>query len=160
MRTAETVFAAFLLLAAGILLREALRLPIAWTAIGPGVGFFPFWLAVGVSLQAVIVLVRSLRAPAPPAGRAAPFIEREAFKPLLIAFLPMVAVIGTLHYLGLYLGGALYLAGYMLFVGRHHGLTVAAVAILIPLALFFIFERWFLMPMPKGLLLEYLLYGR
>jgi putative tricarboxylic transport membrane protein len=160
MRTAETVFAVMLLLLAGGLLREALRLPISWTAIGPGAGFFPFWLAVGTALQGIIVLIRSLRLPAAPAGRAAPFIEREAVKPLLVAFLPMVAVIGAIHYLGLYLGGALYLAGYMIFVGRHHWTTVVVVALLIPLVLFFIFERWFLMPMPKGLLLEYVLYGR
>lgn len=160
MRTAETAFAAILLVASGVLLREALRLPIGWSEIGPGAGFFPFWLAVGVAFQAIVVLVRSLRVPAPPPGRAAPFIQREAFRPLLIAFLPMVAVIGALNYLGLYIGGALYLAGYMIFVGRHHWSTVGLVTILLPLALFFIFERWFLLPMPKGILLEYLLYGR
>ena len=159
MRTAETAFAAILLVTSGVLLREALRLPISWTGIGPGAGFFPFWLAVGVAIQGFIVLVRSLRVPAP-SGRAAPCIDRSAFKPLLIALLPMVAVLAALNYLGLYLGGALYLAGYMIFVGRHHWSTVVLVTILLPLALFFIFERWFLLPMPKGLLLEYLLYGR
>ena len=107
----------------------------------------------------MLLVVRSLRVPAP-SGRAAPFVPREAFRPLLIAFLPMVAVIAALNYLGIYLGGALYLAGYMIFVGRHHWSTVVLVTILLPLALFFIFERWFLLPMPKGLLLEYLLYGR
>jgi hypothetical protein len=159
-RSAETAFAAVLLLVSLVLVREALRLPIAWTEVGPGAGFFPFWLAVGVAFQAAIVLIRSLRVPAPPLGRAAPFVEGEAFKPLLIVFLPMVAVIGALHYLGLYIGAALYLAGYMIFVGRHHWSTVALVSILLPLALFFIFERWFLMPLPKGLLLEYLLFER
>jgi len=158
-RTAETTFAVLLLLASGVLLWQALRLPISWTEIGPGAGFFPFWLALGVAFQAVLLVVRSLRVPAP-SGRAAPFVPREAFRPLLIAFLPMVAVIAALNYLGIYLGGALYLAGYMIFVGRHHWSTVVLVTILLPLALFFIFERWFLLPMPKGLLLEYLLYGR
>jgi len=72
----------------------------------------------------------------------------------------MVAVIALLRYLGIYLGGAIYLAGYMIFVGRQHRVTVALVSILLPLAMFFIFERWFLLPLPKGILLEYLLYGR
>jgi len=159
MRRADTIFALILLAGAGVMVREALRLPIAWTAIGPGAGFFPFWLSVGVAIQGAIILVRSLRVPAPP-GREAPFIDRGAWPPLLIAFLPMVAVILALGYLGIYLGGALYLAGYMIFVGRHHWTTVILVSVLLPLALFFIFERWFLMPMPKGLLLEYLLYRR
>lgn len=159
MRKADTNLAVFLLIGSLVLIRESLRLPVSWTSIGPGAGFFPFWLSVGVAIQGALILVRSLRVPAP-SGRAAPFVERRSFKPLLIAFLPMAAVIAAINYLGLYLGGALYLAGYMIFVGRNHWSTVVLVTILLPLALFFIFERWFLLPMPKGLLLEYLLFGR
>lgn len=159
MRRAETIFAVALVLTSLALLPQALRLPTGWTAIGPGSGFFPFWLTVVIAIQAVIILVRSLRAPAPP-GRDVPFVELEAWRPLLVVFLPMVAVIAFIRYLGIYIGGALYLAGYMIFVGRQHWTTVALVSVLLPLALFFIFERWFLLPMPKGFLLEYLLYGR
>lgn len=159
MHRADTVFAGLLVLLALALLQQALRLPIAWTGSGPGSGFLPFWLTVGVAILAVLILVRSVRAPAP-AGRAAPFIPSEAWRPLLIVFLPMAAVIGLLRYLGIYLGGALYLAGYMIFVGRERWIRVALVSIVLPLMLFFIFERWFLLPLPKGILLEYLLYGR
>jgi hypothetical protein len=159
MHRADTVFAALLLLGAALLIPQALKLTVTWTSIGPGSGFFPFWLVVGVLFHAALILVRSLRVPVPP-GRAAPFIERESVRPLLIVFLPMVAVISVIRYFGLYLGGALYLAGYMIFVGRQRWVTVLLVSVLLPLALFFIFERWFLLPMPKGTLLEYLLYGR
>lgn len=158
MHRAETVFAGLLVLLSVALLPQALKLPIAWTGSGPGSGFFPFLLTVGVAFHAVLILVRSVRAPATP-RRAAPFIPVEAWQPLLVVFLPMVAVIGLLRYLGIYLGGALYLAGYMIFVGRQRWITVALVSILLPLALFYIFERWFLLPLPKGVLLEYLLYG-
>jgi hypothetical protein len=160
MRTAETVVAGLLLAGALVLLREALRLPVAWTEIGPGAGFFPFWLSIGVAVLAAIIFVRSLRVPAPAGGRAAPFIDRTAVRPLLAAFLPMVAVIALLGSLGLYIGGGLYLAGYMIFVGRFRWPAVVLVSVLVPLALFFIFERWFLLPMPKGRLLEYLLFER
>ena len=159
MHRAETIVAALFLLGAVLLIPQALKVPVAWTAIGPGSGFFPFWLVVGVVFHAALLLVRPLRAPVPP-GRAAPFLERESVRPLLIVFLPMVAVISMLRYLGIYIGGGLYLAGYMIFVGRQRWVTVFLVSILLPVALFFIFERWFLLPMPKGTLLEYLLYGR
>ena len=151
-----------LALGAGLLVREAVRLPIAWTGAGPGSGFFPFWLAVGVFLCAVIVFLRSLRPSrtTADAGPGEPFIPPGAWKPLLIAFLPMVAVIGFIGYLGLYLGGAIYLAGYMWFVGRHRWHAIVLVSVLVPLVLFLIFERWFLLPMPKGSILEFLLYGR
>lgn len=159
MRRADTIFAALILVGAFFLVPQALRLTVTWTAIGPGSGFFPFWLVVGVVFHAALILVQSLRAPAPP-GRAAPFIEPESLRPLLIVFLPMVAVISLIGYLGIYIGGGLYLAGYMTFVGRQRWVAVALVSVLVPVVLFFIFERWFLLPMPKGTLLEYLLYGR
>lgn len=159
MHRADTVFAGLLVLLSAVLFPQALKLPIAWTGSGPGSGFFPFWLTVGVAFHALLILVRSVRAPAPP-GRAAPFIPTKAWRPLLVVFLPMAAVIGLLRYLGIYLGGALYLGGYMIFVGRERWITVLLVSVLLPLALFFIFERWFLLPLPKGMLLEYLLYGR
>ena len=159
MRRAEMVAALVLAAGAVILVREALRLPVGWTSIGPGAGFFPFWLSIGVAISALVIVAKSVRVPATP-GRDTPFIRTPAWKPLLIVFLPMVAVIAALRYLGIYIGGALYLAGYMTFVGRHRWVSIILVSVLVPLALFFIFERWFILPMPKGRLLEYLLYER
>lgn len=159
MRRAETLIALGLTVGAAMLLREALRLSIAWTSVGPGAGFFPFWLALGVTICAVIILLQSFRARvAADGGR--PFIPAGAWKPLLIVFLPMAAVVAVIDYLGIYLGGALYLAGYTWLVGRHRWTTVVLVSVLVPLALFFLFEKWFLLPLPKGRILEYLLYER
>lgn len=159
MRRAETLIALGLTVGAAMLLREALRLSIAWTSVGPGAGFFPFWLALGVTICAVIILLQSFRAPASADG-GRPFIPAGAWKPLLIVFLPMAAVVAVIDYLGIYLGGALYLAGYTWLVGRHRWTTVVLVSVLVPLALFFIFEKWFLLSLPKGRILEYLLYER
>lgn len=158
MRSAERVVALALALAAVVLVREAARLPIAWTAIGPGAGFFPFWLAVGVLASALVVLLKNLRAA--PSHGGEPFIPPGAWRPLAVVLLPIAAVVGLMDLLGIYLGGALYLAGYMRLVGRHRWESIVLVAILLPLALFLIFERWFLLPMPKGTVLESLLYRR
>jgi len=154
-----TLMALGLVVGAVFLLREALRLPIGWTSAGPGAGFFPFWLATGVTAFAVLIFAKSLRA-ARAGGPGAPFMPPGAWRPLLIAFLPMVAVVAVINYLGIYLGGALYLAGYMRWVGRYQWSRIALVSTLVPLGLFMIFEQWFLLPMPKGAFLEYLLYER
>jgi putative tricarboxylic transport membrane protein len=159
MRKAETVVAASLVFFALVMIRESLRLPVGWTSVGPGAGFFPFWLSLGVVLSAVIVLVQSLQ-PATRGSDAEPFIRARAWKPLLVVFLPMAGVIALIDYLGIYLGGTLYLAGYTRLVGRFRWVSVIAVSVLIPVVLFFIFERWFLLPLPKGIFLERVLYGK
>ena len=157
MRRAETAVAAFLVLAAVVMLREALRRPIGLTGSGPGAGFFPFWLVTGVGICAIALVVQSLRVR--DNKRDEPFIPAGAWRPLLIVFLPMAAVIGLLDILGIYIGGAIYLAGYMRLVGRHRWSVIILVSVLVPLVLFFIFERWFLMLLPKGAILERILYG-
>src|SRR5688572_8215529 len=111
MRRADVVMAAGLLLVSVILLREARRLPL-WTSEGPGAGFFPFWLSVGVAVSAVIIFAGSLRELAAN-GPGGLFIPAHAWKPLLVVLAPMIAIILFLNYLGLYVGGAIYLVGYM-----------------------------------------------
>ncbi len=160
MRRGESVMNLALALGAGIFLWEARRLSIGWTIAGPGAGFFPFYLALGVFICALILVIQSVRTRATAAGPDEPFIPAGAWKPLLIVLLPMMAVVAFIDYFGIYIGGAIYLAGYMRLVGRHRWLAVVLVSVLVPLALFYIFEKWFLLPMPKGRILEYLLYER
>ncbi len=160
MRRGDVLMALALVLGAGVMLREALFLPIGRYGGVPGAGFFPFWLTLGVGICAILILVQSLRARAAATGPDEPFIPAGAWKPLLIVFLPMVAVVAFINLLGLYIGGAIYLAGYMRLVGRHRWGAVLLVSVLLPVLLFFIFEKWFLLPLPKGRILEYFLYER
>ena len=46
----------------------------------------------------------------------------------------------------------------MRWIGRHRWLTVALVAVGVPVATFIVFEQWFLVPMPKGPLEAWLGY--
>jgi hypothetical protein len=61
-------------------------------------------------------------------------------------------------FVGLYVASALYMALSMRWGGRHSW----AFSILLPLAfallVFFVFERWFLVPLPKGPLETWLGY--
>src|SRR2546422_6844814 len=79
-----------------------------------------------------------------------PFVRREQLGPVLKVLWPAVALVVLTVSLGLYVSAALYTGFYMRWIGRHSWLAVLAVAVLFPLATFFIFEKWFLVPMPKG----------
>jgi hypothetical protein len=52
--------------------------------------------------------------------------------------------------LGIYVASAIFIFGFMVFVGRENLLKTLGVAIVVPVALFFMFEKWFLVPLPKG----------
>jgi hypothetical protein len=69
-----------------------------------------------------------------------------------------VATVGLMPWIGLYLASAFYTGFYMRWIGRHSWLAVVAVAVGFPLAAFFMFEKWFLVPMPKGPLEAWLGY--
>ena len=72
--------------------------------------------------------------------------------------LPATLMVILITPLGLYVASALYMAFYMRWVGRHRWPTTMAVAVGLSVVTFVIFERWFLVPMPKGPLETWLGY--
>ena len=100
---------------------------------------------------------RMPRLPAPGRGQRGQVI--------VIAALSMVALIGGVSLgpvevprLGIYVASAIFIFAFMIAVGRENPLKAIAVAITVPIALFFMFEKWFLVPLPKGPLEAWLGY--
>jgi hypothetical protein len=48
--------------------------------------------------------------------------------------------------------------GFMITVGRENIFKALLVSVLVPIGLFFMFEKWFLVPLPKGPLEAWLGY--
>ena len=67
------------------------------------------------------------------------------------------ASVALMHFIGLYVASALYIGFYMRWVGRHSWLSVT-LPVGIPVVTFLVFEKWFLVPMPKGPLEQWLGY--
>jgi len=151
MRALDLVTAAVLMLLSAIVIYDALRLGVGWGLEGPESGFFPFWLAVILAAVSVVLFVQALRS-----RSQIPFVTGERFVPVLKVLGPLAGFViltdppGPWSGLGLYVAAGLYLGFYMRWVGRHHWRTVLALATAIPVVTFFIFETWFLVPMPKG----------
>jgi len=145
MRAADLVTAAVLMGLGGLVIVDAVRLGYDWGSDGPKSGFFPFWLAVAMVVACALIIVQSLRRRV-----EGTFVTRERLRPVLAVLLPATAMVVVTALVGLYVAAALYIAFYMRWVGRHRWLTIAVLALGIPIATFVIFERWFLVPMPKG----------
>jgi hypothetical protein len=159
MRAADIVTAALLMLLGGIVIYDALRLGIGWGIEGPKSGFFTFWLAALMVALSAAILLQSLMS-----GTKRSFVTNEQLVPVLKVLLPIAGFViltdppGPMPGLGLYVAGGLYLGLYMRWVGRHDWSLTAALSLSVPLVTFFIFEQWFLVPMPKGPLEAWLGY--
>lgn len=143
--------AALLMLLSAAVIYQALRLGAGWGSEGPESGFFPFWLAILLAMVSIVLFVQALRI-----RSQEPFVTREQLVPVLKVLGPLAGFVlitdppGPWSGLGLYVAAGLYLGFYMRWVGGHDWRTVVALATLIPVLTFLIFETWFLVPMPKG----------
>jgi len=153
MRLAELTTVAALMLLGGLVLFDAVRLGIGWGTDGPQSGFFPFWLALIMVVICVAIAVRAERRVG-----ATQFVSRRQLGPVLKVLGPAVFLVLLTQLIGLYVASGLYLGFYMRWVGRHRWATVVVLAIAIPAVTFVVFERWFLVPMPKGPLEQWLGY--
>ncbi|HXH83081.1 MAG TPA: tripartite tricarboxylate transporter TctB family protein [Candidatus Tectomicrobia bacterium] len=159
MRTADLVTAAVLMALGGLVIVDAVRLGIGWGDGGPRSGFFPFWLAVLLVAISGVVFLQAARQ-----RSTKPFATRAQLVPVAKVLAPLLGFIlvtdppGPLPGLGLYVAAGLYLAFYMRRVGGHRWPAVAAIAVIVPVVAFVVFEQWFLVPMPKGPVEDWLGY--
>ena len=153
MRTADVTTALALMGISALVVWDALRLGIGWGTDGPQSGFFPFWLAVIVLVCGACIAIQAVRR----ASRAR-FIRREQIPPVLKALLPAAAFVLLTQFIGLYVAAGLYLGVYMRWIGRYSWAAILVLSVAFPVVTFFVFEKWFLVPMPKGPLEAWLGY--
>jgi hypothetical protein len=152
-RTADLITAAVLFVIGVIVVGDSLRLGAGWGSDGPKSGFFPFWLGALLVVMTALIAAQAWRR-----GPGKPFVTRAQLGPVLQVLWPAAAMVAATHVVGLYVAAALYLTVYMRWVGQHRWTTVVLVSVGIPVVTFFVFEKWFLVPMPKGPLEAWLGY--
>jgi len=151
MRVADLVTAAVLAAVGGVVLYDAARLGVGWGTDGPKSGFFPFWMALILVACCVAIFVQALVR-----RSTRPFATAAQLRPVFQVLVPVIVFVfvmdlpGPMPGLGLYVASGLYLAFYMRWVGGHGWRAIIALAVVIPVAAFLVFETWFLVPMPKG----------
>ena len=152
MRKADMVVAGIIFVWALSVLYETRKLSIGWGLNGPEAGFFPFWLVVGLAGCTALIFAQA----ALTRGGTEPFVTWEALKGVLKVSLPLAGYIGLLYAVGFYVGTALYIGYYTRVAGRHRWPVVVAMTFGVPIVIFLLFERWLLVPLPKGFIEEML----
>jgi len=113
---------------------------------GPGPGFLPLWLGIGISCCAVLVLGKILKE----RNRTEVF-----FKPLTRLGVQMLVMIVIafllLPLLGFSVGLALFTATAMRIIGKHPMLMCGLTAVGTAIGIHFVFGEWLSIPLPTGI---------
>lgn len=146
-RLPELAVAGLLLAIGGVVVADSWRIGAGWADDGPRAGYFPFY--VGCALVAVSgwTLARQLWTWR---TDTQPFAERSQLAQVIAVLLPIVVFVALVYPLGLYVPAALLIAYFMARYGRYRWRLTLPVAIGVPMLVFLVFERWFLVPLPKG----------
>jgi hypothetical protein len=124
----------------------SMQVGVGWGAEGPQAGFFPFYCGLIIVISSVVNLVNTLRSE----DDGALFAEWGQLRQVMSVVIPTAVYVFAIPYLGIYVCSAILIAGFMTWLGRYRVWIAAAVAIAMPVITFFMFEIWFLVPLPKG----------
>jgi hypothetical protein len=152
--THKTVEAGVTLLIAAfgaIVIFGSVKAGINWGAEGPRAGFFPFYIGVFIVAASAINLWNGLRD-----GNDGLFAEWGQLRQVMSVVVPTAIYVGSMPFTGLYVASIIFIAWFMRWLGKYSWLTVLGVAFGMPIVTYFIFERWFLVPLPKGPIEEWL----
>jgi len=154
-RTADVFVALLLLGGCAIVIYDSTRIGFGWReGEGPAPGYFPFYIAMVLGAASIINLIGALRG----TGRGEIFVSLRPFGRVLAVLIPSIAYVALIQYLGIYVASAIFILAFMVVIGRENPLKGLAVSVAVPVALFLLFEKWFLVPLPKGPLEAWLGY--
>ena len=140
------VVVALLVLALGItILAGSWHLGSGWTSDGPGAGYFPFYIGLIMCVSAAGIIVQALRK-----HDMDVFVDREQLKQVLVVLVPAAVYVGAVQLTGLYIASAVYIAAFMIWLGKFPPVKSVIAAVVIMALFFLMFEVWFKVPLFKG----------
>ena len=147
-RWAELVVALLFVIAGAVVIIDSYRVGFEWGEDGPKAGYFPHYIGYILAIAGAIVAVQTLRRWN--AMKTDVFVTWAELKPVLTVLIPTIVYVGLVATIGIYVASAIYITGFMLWQGKFRLLPAVGVGIGVPIAIFLLFEVWFLIPLPKG----------
>jgi len=149
MRKADIIVALGLMLVGFIVLADTIRLGFGWGMSGPEAGFFPFYMGLGIVICTFFIMLRGIKI-FKKEGTGKPLIVKGGLTQILWVLIPAAGMVLLTELIGLHLATVLYLAFYMGWVGKMHWAKVILLSILVPLVIYIVFDKIFLIPLPEG----------
>ncbi len=145
-RWPELLVAMFLMALAILVIVDSVRVGTGWGDDGPRSGYFPFYIGLALLAASTWTAAKQLRR----WNVVEVFAERAQLGMVMAILVPMVVYVIGIAFLGIYVASVALIAYFMVRHGKHGVVLTACVAVGVPLAFYLVFERWFLVPLPKG----------
>ena len=132
----------------------SIKVGIGWGAEGPRAGFFPFYVSLAVLISCAVNLAKILLSP----DDGSLFAEWGQIRQVLAVVVPTAIYVVAIPFVGIYVASALLIIAFMKWLGNYNWLKSIVVGVVVPILTFLMFEIWFLVPLPKGPLENFLGY--
>jgi hypothetical protein len=134
-----------------IVIFGSLQVGVGWAFDGPRAGFFPFYVGLIILAGSVFNLVQAWGL----SGKRL-FAEWGQLRQVLAVVIPSGIYVALVPLIGIYVSSMLLIGLFMKWLGRYGWPLVLLIAIGVPAITFAVFEKWFLVPLPKGPVEEFL----
>jgi hypothetical protein len=153
-RSVELSLAAAMAAFALIVIGGSMLVGYGWAFDGPQAGFFPFYIGLFI-LGASIVNFWNSWLEIPPREV---FASWPQLRQVMSVVIPSAIYVVLVAWIGMYVASMLLIGVFMKWIGRYGWGMVVPIAIGVPVITFIVFERWFLVPLPKGPIEQWLGY--
>jgi putative tricarboxylic transport membrane protein len=117
-----------------------------WAFDGPQAGFFPFYVGLFILGASAVNFFHAWME----RDTARPFAEWAQLWQVVSVLIPAAIYVVLVPLIGIYAASMILIAAFMKWFGRYAWIVVLPIAIGVPIVTFIVFERWFLVPLPKG----------
>jgi hypothetical protein len=144
-RTVEIGVAVAMAVFAAIIIGGSIEAGIGWGVEGPKAGFFPFYVGIAILIASIVNLIQARAEPVEPR-----FADWSQLRQVAAVAAPTAVYVAVMPWIGIYVSSALLIGFFMKRLGNYAWHLIAAIALGVPLVTFVVFEKWFLVPLPKG----------
>jgi putative tricarboxylic transport membrane protein len=138
-----------------VVMIDSWRVGAGWQADGPACGYFPFRIGAILCIASAMIVYSALFG-ADRDHRV--FVSWDRLRLVLAVLVPTAVYVLAVQFVGIYVASAVFIAAFMRVMDRRSWLSVALISLGVAATLFLMFEKWFMVPLPKGPL-EALLFG-
>ena len=146
------IIVALLFLTVGLIVMiSSIKLGAKWGSDGPESGYFPFYISLIILVSSSITLFQAFKNKE---QAKEGFVEKEPFRQVLAVLIPAAVYVLGVQLIGIYVASAIYIAIFMVWLGKYVIWKAAVVGLGVSIVLFMMFEHWFQIPLPHGSLIN------